>query len=314
MTTVYTPQLSFGSGAQRYLFPVTFQEISRTVTLAFDKKKIPFNYGEDVDRNTGASARDIVISGPVGSLIQGSVSQQTNAGIQLASAADLEAERRLLGGLQLLGRQALYVGPNQYIFAYLESFEHKFWQDAYGMRYADWTLKFYADDPRYYSVSPTLVGSSTPITVSTIQSVSATTTGNVRAYPTCTFTASGGTLSQPYIGIQRSAANGSGLIQVRFSLLNGVNAMVAGSTLVIECDPRPNKRSVCAVYTAPGKQPVNALMYLNVANADFTNSYDLSEFFPFIEPPQVETGLTLFYGAITTGSYTFTAQWNDRWL
>jgi hypothetical protein len=283
-----TPQLAFGS----YLFPITFQETSRLVTLPFDKKHIPFNYGDMVAVNTSPSARDIQISGPVGSLIVGS------SGNTLVTAADLEAERGLLAGLQLLGRQALWVGPQQYIFAYLESFEHKFWQDAYGWRVADWVLKFYCDDPRYYSSLQTMMSDTVGA------NLGMTTVGNVRTYPTFTFSLSSGSGIGPYV----TASASTGSLMVRFSQL----IMVAGSTLVIQCDPRPNTRSAAALYTAAGVT-VNALQYISVANNDLSNNYDVGEWFPFIDPH--DGGINLIHG-FTSGSptCTFTAQYNDRYL
>ena len=289
-----TSQFSFGT----YIFPVTFQETSRVVTLAFDKKKVPFNYGESVAANTGPSSRAIEIVGPVGSMIIGS------AGNTLLTAADLEAERRLLAGLQLTGRQALFVGPTQYILAYLESFEHKFWQDAFGYRYADWTLKFYADDPRYWSPAQTttsLTGSG-----STTYSFGVSTNGNVRAYPSCKFTITSGSITGPFLGVTNAASLQN---RVSFSTLT----MNSGDILALECDPRPNIRSIAAVYTPSGGVAQNALQFAKIT--DFSNNYDLTEWFPFINPPQIESGISLVYGANSgSGAYTFTAAWNDHWL
>ncbi len=292
------PQLSFGP----YTFPITFQETSRLVTLAFDKKKVPFGWGESVAPNTSPSARVIEISGPVGSLITGS------AGNVLSTAADLEAERRLLAGLQSQGRLPLYVGTQQYILAYLESFEHKLWQDAFGFRYADWTLKFYADDPRYVSVSPQTL--SYPLESGTVEYIPINPLGNVRAYPSCTFVSawtSGSPQTGPFIQVTNGANTAT--CRVTFSKLSMTN----GSTLAINCDPRPNARSAAAIYTPLGGAPQNALQYCAIT--DFQNDYDLSEWFPFFNPPQVETGIQFAFGFVAaSGNYAFHASWNDQWL
>lgn len=278
---MYSParQISFGS----YLFPITAQETSRVTTLAFDKKKVPFNYGESVSLNSSLSARDIVITCAVGSLIQGS-----NDNI-LATNADLENERRLLAGLQLNGRQALQVGEQQFIYCFLESFEHKFFADAFGFRYADWTLKFYCDDPRYISTTPSnhsggASGSFIPVI-----------SGNVRSYPSCVFSGSG---SAPFINI---ASTSGTQLSVTFSKLT------MNGTLSIVCDPRTNNRSQCAVYNG-----TNALAY--AAITDFHNDYDLTEWFPFFNPPQIETGMTFSWGFASGGTGTFLCEWADLWI
>lgn len=288
------PQLSFGT----YTFPVTFQETSRTLTLAFDKKKIPFNWGEQIAPNTSMNGRTIEIGGAVGSMITGSL------GNVLSSATDLEAERRLLAALQAKGRQALFVGAQQYIMAYLESFEHKFFQDAFGFRYADWVLKFFADDPRYLSPTPTTTThSNTAASGVSTNTLPLTTTGNVRTYPVLTFTAGAATVGAgPYVEI----TYGGLTLGVKFSMLT----MVAGSTLVITCDPRPNTRSIAAVYTAGGPA-TNALQYCAIT--DFSNDYDLTEWFPFIDPGIIQT-LSYGFAAGSGGAYTFSTTVTDRWL
>lgn len=290
-----TRQLTFGS----YTFPLTFQESDRVNALAMDKQKVPFNYGEHIQPNTNSGARTVEIKGAVGSLIQGSLNNF------LATAADLEAERRLLAGLQLSGKQQLYVGTGQYLEAYLESFDHKFWQDAFGFRYADWVIKFWAEDPRYFA--PTLTtnhSSNTATSGVTTNNINVSTNGNVRTFPTAKFTAGASTVGTgPFIQI----TNGTVSLKVIFSQL----VMSANSVLAIDCDPRPDHRTIAAVYTASGASPSNALQYALVT--DFINNYDISEWFPFIDPI---SGLVWSYGFMNGagGTYTFDLSFQDRWM
>jgi hypothetical protein len=292
-------QFSFGT----YNFPATFQESKRSTTLALDKQKVPFNYGAHAPSNTNSDARVIELKGPVGSLVVGS-------GLNtLVTADDLEKERRLLAGLQIQGRQELVISDLQYCFAYLETFSHVMWQDAFGHRYADWVLTFWVDDPRYFAITPTTTTQSKTATSGlTTNTISISTQGNCRAYPQFTFTSTGGAgNANPYVAITNTGGGGQ-VIGIGFSLLS----MAAGSVLAIDCDPRPNHRAVVATYTPSGAASINGLQFCAIS--DFANTYDLSEWMPFIDPAGLS--LVLSYGFINGGgqTYNFNVNWSDRWM
>lgn len=306
-----TRQIIFGNDSNQYVFPLTFQESDRMLKLKLDKKGVPFNWGAHAPPNTQVDAREITIVGPLGSLVYGGRTNSSGQFLQLLTADDLEAERALLAGLQQLGRQKLWTRWDRYCIAYLEEFDFKFFQDGGAYRYAQWELKFWADDPRYYgkTQSSYSFGSTTS---NALQGVAVTQNGNVRAYPIFTFTGTGGTLSSdvclsaPEIGMQV----GSNILTLSFAGLT----MYYQDTLVINCDPRPEHRNSAAIYTSNSSAQYNALQYINGASG-ISNNLDFSEFFPFI--PNGTGGCTLLVGATCAGvpkGYSCTITWNDTYL
>ncbi len=296
-----TRQIVFGNDTNQYVFPLTFQEADRNLKLAIMKQRIPFGWGDHAPPNTSVNGRDINIVGSVGSLVYG-----TN-NTQLVTYNDLENERAILAGLQVLGRQKLWTRWDRFQYAYMAEFDFKFLQDGGVYRYADWNLKFWADDPRYYAKTPSTV-TQTGITTTSAQSQSVTQLGNVRAYPTFTFTINGGVGTSIETGPFVLASVGLGVLKVTFSKLT----MQGGDTLKIVCDPRPEHRIVAAVYTNSSGVSLNALQYINGAS-DFSNSLDFSEVFPFI--PNGSGGCILGYG-MTSGSvnYNMSISYSSTWL
>ena len=285
-------ELSFGP----YTFPLSFQESSRVISLALDKRKIQFGMGDYVEPNSMPQGRVITIVGTVGSGMVGT------AGNVLATDVDLENERAALAGMQILGLQKLFVRYDRYILAFLETFEFSFQQDGGAFRYADYKLTFYAPDPRYYSVNAT-TATIGPITDAAAHNSTIAHVGNVRAFPTFVFT---GVCTAPAIQI----AQGAAYISVKFSALT----MVAGDKLSIATDPRPEYRNNGIIYTPSGGAAVNALKYASIN--DFSNNLDFSQFFPFIESSQVYTPAQTFTfsNSNATANYTVNTAWNDTWL
>src|SRR5271165_686110 len=136
---INTRQIAFGT----YKFPLTFQEQSRNLKMALDQRRVPFLIGDQMPPNSSVKGREISIAGTIGTGIIGS------AGTTIQTYNDLENERALLAGLQTVGRQSLFTRYDRYCNAYLSEFDFKFIQDGGLYRYADYTLKFIADDPRY---------------------------------------------------------------------------------------------------------------------------------------------------------------------
>lgn len=278
-------ELSFGT----YTFPLTFQEITRQSRVAVNRQKLPFNYGEYSSGYTTLSGRDIEISGAVGSGLIGS----SNA--KIITETDLENERSLLAGLMDQGAQQLYVRPDRYINAQLIDFDHRF-MDGTSFRFADWVLKFYAGDPRYYSTNPISVNGG-PYTDAVQHTLTINGLGNTKAWPTITIT---GACTRPFVAI----AAPSGYIGMTFSKLT----MTAGQTLTIYTDPRPETIQNPIIYSgsaAPG------LSLLNPAN-DLANSLDSRYFFPFISP--TPTASTLTVSSAVAGSYTVAVVYRDTWI
>jgi hypothetical protein len=307
--TVYTPgtslaptrQLVFGNDTNQYVFPLTFQETQRDLKLALMKQRVPFNWGDHCPPNTSVNGRDITFMGSVGSLLYGSNNNQ------LVTYNDLEAERTILSGLQTAGRQKLWSRWDRYCIAYLAEFDFKFQQDGGLFRYADWTLKFFADDPRYYSKLPSTITQSN-IGTTTAQSQSVTHNGNVKAYPTFTFTVNGLVGTNMSTGPYVMMAVGANIIKVVFSKLT----IQGGDTLTVTCDPRPEHRIIAAVYTNSSGVSLNALQYINGAT-DLVNTLDYTEVFPFI--PNGVAGCDLIYGMVSGGpNYNVTLTWSDTWL
>jgi len=284
-------QLSFGA----YTFPLTFQESSRILNLALDKRKLQFSTGDYIAPNSAVQGRVITITGALGSGMMGT------AGNVLQTDADLENERAALAGLQSGGPQRLFVRSDRFINAVMESFDFAFHQDGGAFRYADCKLNFYAADPRYYS---TTVTSATygPITDSAVHVYPVAHLGNVRAWPTINIT---GACTAPSIYI----AQGAKLVKVTFGTLT----MVAGDQLIIQCDPRPEIRNFVAIYTPYGQSGVNAMQYVRIS--DFVNSLDYAQFFPFVEATQFQSSPQTFgFSNTASGNYTVTITYNNTYL
>ncbi len=307
--TSYTPgtalaptrQFVFGNDANQYVFPLTFQEAQRNLKLALSKQHVPYNWGDHSPPNTSVAGRDVNLVGSVGSLIFG-----TN-NTQLVTYNDLETERCILAGMQVLGRQKLWSRWDRYCIAYLAEFDFKFLQDGGLFRYADWNLKFVADDPRYYGKTGQTFTQS-GITNTTTHTAAVTHNGNVKSYPTFVFTCNGTPPTANGSGPYVSASVGGAILQVAFSKLSMKN----GDILTIVCDPRPEHRIISAVYTGASGIQYNGLQFINGAS-DFLNTLDFSEAFPFI--PNGNAGCTLAYG-MTGGSpnYSMTITWSDTWI
>lgn len=282
-----------------YIFPLSMQEVSRTSKLAVDKRKIARVIGEySANPKSTMQGRDIQFVGDVGTGLMGS------AGNTLVTATDLENERVLLARKQNLGKKKLWTRWDRYILAELEEFDFKYLQDGGAFRFASFDAKFYAADPRYYSATVN-TASGGPYTNTAENTLVVSHLGNTRAYPIITIT---GACTHPRIRINLVSL---GLVvSVTFSTLT----MVAGDTLVIACDPRPETRNSVATYTLTSTGiAANALPYCNPAT-DFANNYDATEFFPFIEDPTLCASQTLGVTSSAAGSYTVSVAWNDTWL
>ena len=273
-------EIKFGT----YLFPLSFQEEARNLKLKADQRPLPFGYGEYIDPNSSVMGRDITIKGDMGTGLQGGFSNTT-----LVTATDLETERAVVAALQNAGRQKLWVRPDRYCWAYLIDNTHAFFQDGGGFRFATWTLKFRADDPRYYSTNPTVL----PFTTTTGPFQQQ---GTVRAYPTITIP---GPVTNPTITMIDGASGNS--LSVTFTVVLG-----ASDVLVIRTDPRPEARRFAALLTSAGST-VNALQYITVPTG-FANNLDASEIFPFINPAGNNTTITCTAG----GNYS--VSYYDTWL
>ena len=274
-------EIKFGT----YLFPLSFQEESRNLKLKSDQRPIPFGLGEYLDPNSSVAGRDITIKGDMGTGLQGGYSNTT-----LVTASDLETERSVVAALQAAGKQKLFVRPDRYCWAYLVDNTHAFMQDGGGFRFATWTLKFRADDPRYYSTNPTVLPFTT--TTGAFQQQ-----GMVRAYPTITIP---GPVTNPTITMIDGTTGNS--LAVTFTV-----TLAAGDVLVMRTDPRPDSRRIAAQLTLSGGAVVNALQYI-VVPTGFANNLDASEIFPFINPAGNNTTITCTAG----GSYS--VSYNDTWL
>jgi hypothetical protein len=300
-----TPWITFGG----YTFPITGQEKTRSLKLAGDRKKIPNNYGEFMPYNSSVAGRDIEVVAQIGSNINSPQFSRT-----ILTAADVEAERAFLNGLQMQGRQQLIssITVDRFCLAYLSEFDHNFEQDAYGQRLANWDLKFVADDPRYYGMSTytkTLVASAGGAAT---YAVAASHIGSSQAWPVFTIT---GACTHPTIFISQGGSTAptstptSAVVGVTFSGLT----MLAGDTLVITTDPRPENRNVAVVYTPVSTGiPINGLRY--AALNDYFNSLDLSTWFPYIQATQIFNGNQWIGVTATGGSFSAVATYLDTWM
>jgi hypothetical protein len=288
-------QIQFGG----YIFPLTFQEKDRNLKMMLDRRKLAMNFGEYIDGAANVGGRDVEIAGDVGSLVRGS------AGGVLQTAADLELERTVLAGLQVLGKQPLWVRPDRYLHALMSEFDFKFMPDGGAFRYATWDVKFIADDPRYYSTQQNTF-SMGPFTDTAQHTHAISHLGNVKAFPTIVIT---GACTHPTIWTQTS--DGSKQVSVRFSKLT----MIAGDTLTIQCDPRPEYRNNAVVYTPSGGIAQNGMKYINPAS-DFGNTWDARQFFPLIETNLYGGYAGQLFGVQSTvaGSYSVSVTFNDTWL
>jgi hypothetical protein len=261
-----------------YKFPLTFQEKSRDTKLAVDQKRVPLGIGDHIPPTTNLKAREINLVGTVGSGMIGIT------GAILQTADDLEAERVALAALQNLGRSSLFTRYDRYLNAYLSEFSFDFQQDGGAFRYADYDLKFLADDPRYYGIDATAV-SGAVTTTTTPYIVAATHEGNTNAFPVFTITG----LAAPNVacgtGPYVEATFGGNHVIVNFSQLT----LKGGDVLQVTCDPRPEYRSRGAIYTPSGALPQNGMVYIQPG--DFQNTLDFRYFFPFISPGTTSTAL-----------------------
>lgn len=274
-------EIKFGN----YIFPLTFQEQSRTAKLKADSRALPFGYGEYQDPNSSMNGRDVVLIGEIGTNLLGGKSGST-----LVTATDLENERSYLGSLQAAGRQKLFVRSDRYCNAFLNEFTHVFLQDGGGFRFATWTLKFKADDPRYYATNPSVV-SFTSTTPTIIQN------GNMRAYPVITIN---GPVTNPTVTMIDGATGKT--IAVTFT-----TTVASGDKIVLTTDPRPENRRIAALYVFANGTITNALQFITVPTG-FANNLDASEIFPFINPNGNSTIISVTAG----GNYSLS--YNDTWL
>jgi hypothetical protein len=332
--------LQFGT----YLFPVTFQERNRDQKLALVKKKLPFNPGDFVPGNSSVSGRTLEFYGSVSTGMIGF------GGKLIKTQTDLEAERQYLAGLQDLGRQSLYVGADRFIWAYLEDFSYSF-QDSGGFRVADWSAKFYCDDPRYYGASSWQENSGTssqgglPNMNTIIYQASGLAAGpagnphaivqdgNTKAFPIFVLTVTAGSYQSPQFimstypvtaGAPNSAYRQQGM-GMTFSKFNNAAPMGVGDQLVVICDPRPEYSLISATYYQgggwpTGGSPVNALAYVVPGNGDLINNVDWQYFLPWISSSTVDDGsggmnTFLFTATVTAGSaHTTQVMYYDTYL
>jgi hypothetical protein len=267
-----------------YLFPLTFQEKSRDIKLGIDQKRVPMLIGDHIPPATNVKAREINLVGQVGAGMIGIT------GSVLETADDLENERAALAALQNQGRSSLFSRYDRYQNAFLTEFSFNYQQDGGAFRYADYDLKFIADDPRYYGITPAVEGPGHVSVSTSPYIVSAVHQGNVQSFPVFTFQG----LSAPNVacgtGPYVECTYGGNHIIVTFSQLT----LFGGDTLVVTCDPRPEYRAKGAVYTPSGALPQNGMIYIQPA--DYQNTLDFRYFFPFISPG--ETATTLQAGCV----------------
>jgi len=274
-------EIKFGT----YLFPLSFQEKSRVSKLKADSRPLPFGYGEYQEPNSSLTGRDIEVIGDMGTGLQGGYSNVT-----LVTASDLEAERAVLGAIQAAGRQKLWVRPDRYCWAYLNEFDHSFMLDGGAFRFATWTLKFKADDPRYYSTNATTIPFTTTTGLFQQQ-------GTARAYPIITIN---GPVTNPIITMIDGTTGNS--IAVTFTVV-----LAASDKLVLTTDPRPENRRFAAQMTRASGVISNALSLITVPSG-FANNLDASEVFPFINPAGNNTTITCTVG----GNYSVV--YSDTWF
>lgn len=308
-----------------YWFPGTFQERNRESKLSLIKKKLPFSYGDYNPGNTSLTGRTLEFYGSIGPGMTGA------GGKILRTQADIENERLLLNGLQSLGRQSLYVGPEKFIWAYLEDFTFNY-QDGTGFRVADWSAKFYCDDPRYYGSSsgPSNQGAGknpgtcglpnmNVITYNNIANPGSTGTthtvnqaGNAKAFPIIVLEVLTGPLESPTFVMcsDPNHINGTG-IGITFSKFNSGTPMQTGDMLVVMCDPRPESSLIAATYYPGGGWPsqnvvpVNALAFCQPGNGDLVNGIDFQYWLPWISSSTVDDGsggLNTFSSSVTGAS------------
>ncbi|MGH7745629.1 MAG: hypothetical protein ACREQ5_12685, partial [Candidatus Dormibacteria bacterium] len=237
--------------------------------------------------------REITLVGSVGTGVLGS------GGVALSDYNTLEAERALLAGMQVQGRQKLFTRWDRYLNAYLSEFDFKFHQDGGLYRYADWTLKFLADDPRYYGQYS--ANSASGFLSAGVTSFSAHHNGNVPSFPVFTFTGTLSGCSAPLVGVSAGAAS----LSLKFSKLS----LASGETLTVICDPRPEYRNVAAIYNNISNVKFNALQYIN-GPADLVNTLDYTQFFPFVPPGVAAQSLTVG----CSGYMNYSVAWLDTWL
>ncbi len=285
-------ELVFGT----FIFALSAQEVSRLQKLNMTKAPIPFTYGDYVHNNQFPKGRELQFMATVGSGMVGT------SGSSIQTADDLEAERSALAALQDRNLQRLWTRPDRYLNAYLESFDNKPMQDGGAFRFADWDLKFFAPDPRYYGATLNTFTSGS-ITSTAVQTRTVSHGGNTKVFPVITITGAG---TNPSVYIQQASGK---YIQLTFTL-----TMAAGDQLVITTDPRPENRQIAAQYTPSGGSVTNALKYIAVP-AGFANNLDARYIFPFIEATDIAGG-TQTLGVQLTGSpnYTYTIAYRDTWL
>jgi hypothetical protein len=294
---VNSAQIAYGG----YRFPLTAQVTENAIKLGADIKKVPFGFGAHVPPNTTPAERTITIVGMMGTGVTGAL------GNVLQNYTDLENERVLMiAGMGGGRRLPLYTRFDRYCMAYVLEFTWKPMQDGGLFRYAEFTVKFLADDPRYfYHTLNSGSASVGPFTAAGTNTLTVTNNGNMNAYPVCTFTGAG---TAPYIGV--IAPNGSMSVGFSGQTITNPFSMVAGDTLVIDTDPRPEHRCRAAIYTHSAIQTL-ALQY--IAPGDYAiNSLDFSEFFPFIPPGGACTWQ--FGMASGTISYMFAIAFRDTFL
>jgi phage-related protein len=260
--------LSFGG----YIFPAAFVLLQRDQPTSIDEVKVPMYMGTTAPVGTMGS-KVLSLRGTIGG--QGAVD---SAGVYILNKTQAEAELNLMASYLESGYQPFGISqtPPRTIAAQKRKFTTKP-RDGTDQACVDVEIELVAPDPRWIGTASASIAASG----------TATAGGSAPTFPKATFTGAG---TPPTLKIQ--PAGSAGYVQV----IAGYT-MLAGDTLVIDCDPRNRAKAIL----------LNGLPRLDLlGTAGATNTVGDNAFFPYLLP-----------GANTvtmTGAAARVLQWSDAFL
>jgi hypothetical protein len=272
-------QVQFGA----YVFAAATRVLTRDQPTTIDEEKIPFLDGSSAPSGTRGS-KIITLDGMIGGL--GAVD---SSGTLMTSSNHAEAEINLLSSylesgyqplqfLDILPARTLQVQKRKSTFTPVP---------GSGRTAYDFTIEMLAQDPRWVAAAVTTVGPTAFIANS-----GPVIGGSAITYPVFTFI---GAYVNPTIYITPAGLSGSIRLQV-------TRSMLAGDTLVLDCDPR-NRLTAVKLNGVPRLDLIDFTLTTNAAGD--------SAFFPYLLPG---TTVSLNAGSFTVNGTSVTVTWREAYL
>jgi hypothetical protein len=269
----------------QYSFPAGFRLVSRDQPTKLDELKIPYLDGSQIPDGT-RDTKVIAIAGTIGG--SGAVD---SGGNYITTRDQAEAEANLLSSYLAAGTLALSVGaaPARTILA-KKSKSTFTYDESTAQCVIGCALEFKAPDPRWLALAASTVG---PIGGAGIVAALQTVGGSATTFPVATLV---GAYNNPIVMVYPGNGTGRILLQLGYQML-------AGDTIVIDCDPRNRESGVL----------LNGAKRLDLINTTASlNTYGDAAFFPYLIPGANLVYVCSFNG--TTPGTSASVTWREAYL